>query len=383
VQRLLAEGRLRETPDHSGAFPRLEPTQLETLEAHGRRRRTRSGEVLVVEGDHDPAFYVVLDGTVAVLDGYRTADEKVLRVHNAGRFLRELGLLGGQPSFVTAVVAVAGEVLAVPVDEIRHLVAEDVALGEEIMRAYLLRRSQAIGQGVGIRIIGSRFSADTTRLREFASRNRLPHRFLDLETDTDADQALHRMGFGSQDTPMVVWGRRVLRNPSNAKLAEQIGLRTPIEDTGPVCDLLVVGGGPAGLALADHIEADSRIQVLTHTEVRELEGRNGMLEAIVVEDTDTGRRCTLAARELMVFIGATPCTSWLADIVELDSGGYIRTGSALTELGAYAELGRGSLPWRPPPPGCSPPGTSAVARYSGWPRRWVRAPWPSAWSTST
>jgi thioredoxin reductase (NADPH) len=445
----------------------------------------------------------------------------MLRVHGHGRFLGELGLLTGQPSYVTAVAAVAGEVFAVPVDQIRQLVTKNHALGEEIMRAYLLRRSQAIGQEVGVRIIGSRFSSDTIRLREFASRNRLPHRFVDLENDPGADRALRRMAIGPRDTPLVVWGRRILRNPSNADLAELVGLRTPIEHAEAVCDLLVVGAGPAGLAasvygsseglrtvvldavatggqaattsmienylgfpagisgselaeraliqtrkfgarvqvpasatalhradghyavelgdgqaaartvvlatgaryrrlpvprleefeensvfyaatqiearichgdpvvvvgggnsagqaalflanharsvtmavrertldefmsryLADRILADPRIQVLTHTEVRELCGQHGMLEAVEVEATETGERRTVPARELMVFIGATPCTSWLDDAVELDSGGYVRTGSSVTELAAYAGLGREPLPLETSAPG--------------------------------
>jgi thioredoxin reductase (NADPH) len=70
-----------------------------------------------------------------------------------------------------------------------------------------------------------------------------------------------------------------------------------------------------------------------------------------VEDTETGERRTVPARELMVFIGATPCTSWLGDAVELDSGGYVRTGSSVTELAAYAGLGREPLPLETSAPG--------------------------------
>lgn len=65
AESLKAEGRLVETPDLHGAFPRLEPAQIEMLETRGRRRRTRPGEVLSAEGEPDPAFYVVLSGMVA------------------------------------------------------------------------------------------------------------------------------------------------------------------------------------------------------------------------------------------------------------------------------------------------------------------------------
>ncbi|MGH3922727.1 MAG: hypothetical protein ACRDTT_07655, partial [Pseudonocardiaceae bacterium] len=66
--------------------------------------------------------------------------------------------------------------------------------------------------------------------------------------------------------------------------------------------------------LADRIERDDRIEVLLHTEVRDLLGDHS-LDAVVVEDNQTGGRRTLEAKELFVFIGATPCTDWTADTV--------------------------------------------------------------------
>ena len=141
-------GALTETPDLSGAFPRLEPAQIAMLAEHGECGPVRAGEVLSVEGEPDPAFFVVLGGKVVVLEGYQTQDERVVRVHGPGRFLGELGLLTGQVSFFTNVVAVAGEVLAVPVEQVRRLVSRDSGLGDEILRAYLIRRSLA-SRGAG------------------------------------------------------------------------------------------------------------------------------------------------------------------------------------------------------------------------------------------
>ena len=93
--------------------------------------------------------------------------------------------------------------------------------------------------------------------------------------------------------------------------------------------------------LAERIERDPRIEVLLHTEVRELLG-DKVLEAVVVEDNESGERRTLEARELFVFIGADPCTDWLAGTLALDSGGYVLTGSAaaLEVNGQFDELGR-------------------------------------------
>jgi thioredoxin reductase (NADPH) len=234
-----------ETPDHHGAFPRLSDGQIDRLAPYGSRRPTRVGDVLVRQGEVCPEFFVILTGKVAGVD-----DEQVIWVHGPGRFLGELGLLTGLKSFVTSVVCEAGEVLAVPTWRLREIVAHDCELGDLILRAYMIRRSLLIVQGRGLRIIGSRYSPDTRRLREFAARNRLPHRWIDLEEDGDAEALIRNLGITSDQTPIViVGGTRVLRNPGNAELARAVGLPEPAMPES-VVDLVIVGAGPAGLAAA-------------------------------------------------------------------------------------------------------------------------------------
>jgi thioredoxin reductase (NADPH) len=113
-----------------------------------------------------------------------------------------------------------------------------------------------IGLGSGFRIVGSCYSPDTKRLLEFAARNRLPHRLIDLDKDEQAENLLRRLGIGVGETPVVVLGGTdVLRNPSSAELARRMGLR-PESSGADVCDLLVVGAGPAGLAAAVYGASD-------------------------------------------------------------------------------------------------------------------------------
>jgi thioredoxin reductase (NADPH) len=239
-----------ETPDIAGAYPRLTETQIAELSRYGDRRATTEGEVLIREGELPPAFYVVVGGTVAVVDGYGTADERQIGLHGPGRFLGELALITGQPSFVTSVVREAGEVLAIPIDRLQDITVHDAKLGDLIVRAYLARRELLIELGAGLRIIGSRYSPDTRRLRDFAARNRLPHRWLDPEAEPEAETLLRELDLGPEDTPVVVWsGTKVLVNPGNAELARMIGLPDPAS-TETDADLLVVGAGPAGLAAA-------------------------------------------------------------------------------------------------------------------------------------
>src|SRR5581483_8251891 len=479
-----------ETPDVHGAYPRLTEAQINSLAAHGERRPTKTGDVLFHAGDPTCDFYVLLEGTVAIVDG-PDRDEPPISVHGPGRFLGELGLLTGEAVFVTAVVREPGAVLVVPVDRLRRLVSQDPFLGD------LIRRSILIGLGTGFRIVGSRYSPDTRRLREFAARNRLPHRFIDLENDPGCEELLRTLGVHPEETPIVIWhGQEVLRNPSNAELARPIWLRVPVEAR-TVFDLIVVGAGPAGLAaavygaseglttlaldgvatggqagtsprienylgfpsgvsgaelaeraviqaekfgarinvpaaatalvpdheqyviqlddgsevvgrtlviatgvhyrrlpvphleefegtsvyyaatqmeamqcigdpvvvvgggnsagqaslflakhaarvrliarcedlhqdmsryLVDQIEKRPDIEVMLHTEVRELVGEKGNLEAVIAEDSHTGERSTIEAKAMFVFIGASPHVGWLADQLALDDHGYVVTG---------------------------------------------------------
>jgi thioredoxin reductase (NADPH) len=246
---------LTETPDVHGAFPRLSDGQIEALAVHGRRRPTRRGDTLVLAGQEPSEFLVVLRGKVAVIEEL-TDERRVIQVHGPRRFLGEIGLLERQVSFVTFEVREPGSVLAIPVEKMRRLVLRDEQLGDLVLRAYLLRRSLLIAQGTGFRIIGSCYSTDTRRLRDFAARNRLPHQWIDLEKDRQAERMLAQLGFGVDDTPVVIWrGGEVLRNPSNVELAERIGL-SPASTQDAVVDLLVVGAGPAGLAAAVYGSSD-------------------------------------------------------------------------------------------------------------------------------
>lgn len=246
---------LQETPDIYGAYPRLSDMQIATLETGGERRSVDRGEILVREGTPSEHFYVILSGKVAVTTVDPLGEQRTLRVHGPRRFLGELGDIEGQAAFYTAEVAEAGEVLVVSAQVVRTLVAEDPVLSDVILRAFLIRRTLLIEEGTGFWIIGSCYSPDTTRLREFAARNRLPHRWIDLELEKDAERMLRRFGVAPQDTPVVIWGDEILRNPPNSELARRVGLPVPdvIHDE---CDLVVIGAGPAGLAAAVYGSSD-------------------------------------------------------------------------------------------------------------------------------
>jgi thioredoxin reductase (NADPH) len=88
--------------------------------------------------------------------------------------------------------------------------------------------------------------------------------------------------------------------------------------------------------LIDQVRRIPNVRILLRTEVRELLGDEA-LEAITIEDHQTGRRRTIPARALFVFIGMAPCTGWLGDLVDLDEQGFVRTGADTPPAGAAAD----------------------------------------------
>lgn len=231
----------------SAAFPTLTEEQLRVLRRYGEIRKVREGEILFEEGDPSYDFFVILSGEVEIIENFGEESRTIAR-HGAGRFLGEMNMFTGQAVYLTARVREAGETIVIPAARLREIVAGEPDLSEVILRAFLVRRSILSGIGAGLKIVGSRFSEDTLRLREFAARNGIPHAFVDLEEDESAETLLRCFAVEPTETPVVIWrGGEVLRNPSNAGLASAIGLsfELPPEET---YDLLVVGAGPAGLA---------------------------------------------------------------------------------------------------------------------------------------
>ncbi len=239
------------TDEQQAAFPKLSDEQLDVLRACGRVRVTRVGEVLFREGDDAYDFFIVLEGTVAVVDGYGEPAERELAVRERREFLGELNLLTGGRVYVTAVVREAGSVIQVPAAEVRRIMASEQQLSDLLLRAFLRRRARLTGQGTGPQIIGSRFSPDVRRLREFLIRNRQPYGFIDVEDDVQAEAVLRHVGLTPDETPVaLVRGGGVLRNPSNAVLAGALGQARAAAVPAATYDLVVIGAGPAGLGAA-------------------------------------------------------------------------------------------------------------------------------------
>ena len=229
--------------------PALREDQTEILGRYGKTRMTEAGQVLFRAGDTQNDFVVVLEGEVEMIDDF-AGEARTMGVMRPGRFLGDLNMLTGQPIYLSAVVRVGGEVLAISRERLKEVVTEEPNLSDIILKAFLARRAWSVRTGLGLRIIGSRHSGDATRLRGFAARNRLPHVWIELEDDPNAEALLEGFGTDASETPVTIWqDKHVLKNPTNAELARAIGLKVDVPRK-RTYDLVVVGAGPAGLGAA-------------------------------------------------------------------------------------------------------------------------------------
>jgi len=167
--------------------------------------------VLFAAGDAKYDFFVVVSAKVDIIGHFDDEDEVIVQ-HGPGRFIGELNLLTGQRAYLTARVAEAGEVIAIPPDDFRRLIATVPTLSDTILATLVLRRNLLLeGAARAVRVIGSRYSSESLAMREFLARNRLPHQWLDVDTDPDVDRLVAEFGLAAGDLPVVITGTAVIR----------------------------------------------------------------------------------------------------------------------------------------------------------------------------
>ena len=231
-------------------FPKLTPVQISRIEPHGRIRSTQPGEVLIEQGDTSVPFFVVITGEIEIVRPFGT-QETLITIHTDGEFTGEVNMLSGRRSLVRARVTKPGKVIELDHQQMLSLVQTDAELSGIFMRAFILRRVELIAAGVGdIVLVGSAYSADTLRIKEFLMRNGHPYSYIDLERDPDVQNLLDSFQVSASEIPVVICrGQIVLRTPSNQEIADCLGFNESIDQT-HVRDLIIIGAGPSGLAAA-------------------------------------------------------------------------------------------------------------------------------------
>ncbi len=248
--------------DTGVAFPTLDEKDIARLSTRGHPRDVKAGETLFEQGDRNFCFFVVLDGAVEIVE-HATDTPHVVVTHHPGQFTGDVDMLTGRVALVTARVVEDGRVLMLSAAELRKAIDEIPEFADVVVKAFLMRRKMLTDAGfVGVTMIGSRFSPAAHRLRDFATRNLVPIRWRDVDTDVQAEEMLRQLGVPASDTPIVIGSQgQVYRNPTLEAFARCAGLVVTLE-ADHVYDLVVVGAGPAGLA-ATVYAASEGLDVLT------------------------------------------------------------------------------------------------------------------------
>jgi thioredoxin reductase (NADPH) len=321
------------------AFLQLNDAELAALGQLGVRRAVSAGEYLYREGDAGYDFYVVLSGAVEIVVNSEGKNRVIAR-HPAGRFLGELNLLTGQRVFVSALVVEPGEVLAVPRDALRRLIATDPSLSDKILAAFLARRAILMtGASSAIRVIGSQFSPDSGRVREFLIRSRIPHEWMDPDSDSDVERMLQELGIAPRDLPVVIVSGKVLRRATPGVLADYLGLTVGTMPDGGF-DLIVIGAGPAGLAAAVYGASEGlRTLVLEMVAVGGQAGSSSRIENYLgfptgISGGDLTQRATVQAQKFGASF-SNPCT---VESLHEEAGHFVARLSNGTEVPGRAVI---------------------------------------------
>jgi thioredoxin reductase (NADPH) len=254
--------------------PILSQSQLATLALHGEERSAAVGDVLYRVGDARYPFIAILEGEAAILNA---AGHEIIR-HGPSGFLGEMNLMSGQTVYLTAVVTEPMRYIAVDRDELRPLLFEDGPLGDVLLSTFMARREALQQQqDVGMEVFGPRSSEPTRRIVEFARRNRLPYTWLDPEHSDGSAAAALLGALDPGEVPLVrLPGGIELRNPSSGEVSRALGIGLELAAREEV-DLVVIGGGPAGLGAAVY-------------------GASEGLETLVVEGTALGGQAGTSRR---------------------------------------------------------------------------------------
>jgi thioredoxin reductase (NADPH) len=233
------------TAFNASVSPPLSAAQLATLRERGEERSAAVGEVLFRVGDRSYPFIAIVEGEAAILDG---EGREIVR-HGASNFLGELNLMSGQTVYLTAVVTQPMRYIAVERDQLRPLLFEDAPLSDLLMSSFIARREALQRQeGVGVEILGPRTSEPTRRMVAYMQRNRLPYTWRDSASDAQAGELIAALQ--QDELPLVLLpGGTELRNPTPGEVARGLGIGLELAPREEV-DLLVIGGGPAGLGAA-------------------------------------------------------------------------------------------------------------------------------------
>jgi thioredoxin reductase (NADPH) len=226
--------------------------------------------------------------------------------------------------------------------------AQEPGLSDLILRTFLLRHSILMRRGTGLTLIGSRFDPDTRRLLEVLARNRLVSTWLDLEASPEAEAIAQGLDLPVTDLPIVIIpSGPLMRNPSGRALLDALGMSSAASPyPAEACDLLVVGGGPAGLAASVYGASEGLATILAEeTALGGQAGTSSRIENLLgfpagLSGEELATRAALQAQKFGVRIKHAARATSLSSadglhLVSFDDGDTVQAKSVIIATGAH------------------------------------------------
>lgn len=228
-------------------FANLPEPELEAIAKRSADMRLQAGEWVVQEGEV-PSFFALLAGALAVVKPVGS-DEESVGTFAPGQFLGELSLLLGSPSVASVRTTEPSRLMRLDALDFHDLATTCTRFQSEVVAAMMrhvtkLQQATLNAPDQAVTIVGDRWDLACHDVRDFVARNHVAYRWLNTkdEKNATADESTHCY-------PIVILpnGDR-LECPTYRELADRIGLNT--QPSRSAYDVVIIGGGPAGLAAA-------------------------------------------------------------------------------------------------------------------------------------
>ena len=253
----------------------LAESHVERLRDSGREARYEARQIVTEAGEPMDRFIYVVDGEIEPFDP-TTGQRPINATLGPTQFAGELSFLSGGAWGLAMRATRETRTIEVDRPAMLALMSEIPELGDHILTVFAARRRRQFEVGASsLVLIGAEIDQAVQRAAIFLSRNRIPFRTVKLGT-ADGDEAARACAI-EPPRPAVVFGRNEeVLNPTPVEIARRLGLDMAICDSHEL-DLLVVGGGPAGVAAAVYAGAEG-------------------LSALVIEDTAIGGQAGTSSR---------------------------------------------------------------------------------------
>src|SRR4051812_5241832 len=299
-------------------FPRLTPFQVEYLAEIGSQLTFARGEEVFGHGQRETPLYVVQSGAVDIIDHGREGARYFPKCKGAP-FIGALPMSTGDPTLAAGYAAGPTSLIALPPEDVRRVVATAPAdLGDLLLRTMVARRDWLMGRGLGQqKLIGSRWSGEAFAVRELLERNLVPFTWHDLATDEESRVLLDGFGIGEDECPVLIRSDEVIRQATVTSVADELGLRAQVD--GQAFDVVVLGGGPAGLAAAVYASSEGlSTLVVERFAPGGQAGTSARIENYLgfptgLTGSELTRRATLQARKFGAVISSVHEASHIAD----------------------------------------------------------------------